>query len=199
MATKKRRTPPDWEAIEREYRAGSLSVRELAAMHDVPEATIRHRAKMQEWSRDLSKQVRAQVQGGLLRAELRTSEGRAMGDREAVDTAAARGIEVVLGHRKRIARQQEMLDRLDVQVGRMLGHAEQLHVESEGYPAHIGRAVSHLDKMAGTLVRLIGAERQAFNLDAPVDAAPSESTPDDVVRRMAAEVLDCQLPPTSPG
>ena len=43
------KAPTDWEAIEREYRAGQLSVREIARQHDVSAPAIVKRAKRLGW------------------------------------------------------------------------------------------------------------------------------------------------------
>jgi predicted DNA-binding protein YlxM (UPF0122 family) len=50
--------PKDWEAIEREYRAGQLSVREIARQYAVSEGAIRKRAKAEGWERALADVVR---------------------------------------------------------------------------------------------------------------------------------------------
>jgi len=41
----------NWPAIEVDYRAGAMSLREIAAVHEVPEATLRKRAKVGGWER----------------------------------------------------------------------------------------------------------------------------------------------------
>lgn len=50
MSTTKTQT--DWPALETAYRAGVKSVRSLAAEFDVPEGTIRSRAKKHGWTRN---------------------------------------------------------------------------------------------------------------------------------------------------
>jgi hypothetical protein len=45
---------PDWPVIEREYRAGQLSVKELGRQYKLSDAVIRKRAKAYGWTRDLS-------------------------------------------------------------------------------------------------------------------------------------------------
>ena len=45
---------PDWEAIETAYRAGVMSLREIASQHGISEGAIRKRAKRDDWSRDLN-------------------------------------------------------------------------------------------------------------------------------------------------
>lgn len=42
---------PDWSQIESDYRAGSMTVREIARYHEIPESTLRKRAKAGHWSR----------------------------------------------------------------------------------------------------------------------------------------------------
>jgi len=54
-----KRTPPDWERIEADYRAGVLSVREIAEGHGISHTAIQKRAKAKGWSRDLKDRVMA--------------------------------------------------------------------------------------------------------------------------------------------
>ena len=42
----------DWEAVEREYRAGQLSNRMIAEKHGISETAIRKRAKRDGWERE---------------------------------------------------------------------------------------------------------------------------------------------------
>ena len=54
---------PDWEAIESAYRAGVLSVRELAGKYGISHQAISKRAKKDGWERDLKAKVQAKAQG----------------------------------------------------------------------------------------------------------------------------------------
>lgn len=55
--TEAKRTP-DWEAIERHYRAGLMSLREIAAADgNVTEGAIRKRAKRDLWTRNLAAKI----------------------------------------------------------------------------------------------------------------------------------------------
>ena len=55
MARAPKKAKADWEAIEREYRAGQLSIRLLASRHGVSECTVRKRAKAAWWPREPAK------------------------------------------------------------------------------------------------------------------------------------------------
>ena len=94
---------PDWEAIERAYRAGSLSIRTIAERQGVSDTAIRKKAKVQGWARDLSDQVRKEVRSKLVRGEVRNDQGanREL-DAEIIEEAAEEGARVVRSHRRDI-------------------------------------------------------------------------------------------------
>lgn len=60
-AEKDTKPAPDWERIELDYRAGVLSLREMAAPYKVTEGAIRKRAKLKGWEKDLRERIDAQV------------------------------------------------------------------------------------------------------------------------------------------
>ena len=62
---------PDWERIEADYRAGVLSLREVAARGGVTDGAVRKRAKKLGWSRDLTAPIRARADE-LIRSAVRT-------------------------------------------------------------------------------------------------------------------------------
>lgn len=161
----------DWEAIEREYRAGQLSVREIARQHDVTEGAIRKKAKETGWSRPLAGKVREAVSEKLLRAD-GTQEGtqaQRADDDAIVDAAARRVVEVVTSHRRDLA-QLHGLKR--ILAGRLAAH---LHGEMPDGP-FMGDKESPadvLEKLARTTARLIPLERQAFSLDKDLPEDPA--------------------------
>lgn len=61
---------PDWEAIETAYRAGVMSLREIAAQHGISEGAIRKRAKRDDWSRDLAAKVKERADDLVRKAEV---------------------------------------------------------------------------------------------------------------------------------
>ena len=52
---------PDWEAIERAYRAGLLSIREIASAQCITHGAINKRAKRDGWERDLKAKIKAKA------------------------------------------------------------------------------------------------------------------------------------------
>lgn len=173
----------DWEAIEREYRAGQLSVREIARQFELTEGAIRKRAKLDGWSRPLAAKVREAVRERLVRAD-GTREGtqeRRAADAEIIKAASARGLEVQLSHRRDLeqlhALKRILAGRLsvhlqgDVPDGPCLGDKES--------PGDL------LEKLSRISSRLIPLERQAFSLD---DDAGSNARPVVAIEMMSATV-----------
>lgn len=165
----------DWEAIEREYRAGQLSVSEIGRQHGVSHTAINKRAKKEAWKRDLTKRVRQEVSSRLVSDEV--SEANAQ---EAVETAAARGVELVRQHRGLLSRSnrivQKLLDELESGTDNADEIEEEIEAETIGdrNPQRRNamlRAVSLPSRAATarelsqTLKNVIPLERQAFNLD----------------------------------
>jgi hypothetical protein len=163
----------DWEGIEREYRAGQLSVREIGRQFGISETAIRKKAGKSRWERDLSARVREKVRTELVRREVRKD---ASNDREIVSEAAARVVSLVLDHRKDIAKlrelEQKFLDELNAQPTKLyLTQFQGIIVEKE-----VGLTITEkstaLHNLATVQARRIQLERQAFNLEDRHDPNP---------------------------
>ena len=96
-------TAHDWDAIQREYRAGQLSIKELARQHKLSDTAIHKRAKAKGWTRDLSGAVRTRVRESLV-YEVRANliAGSKPSNADIIDEAAAIGVAVVRSHRRDI-------------------------------------------------------------------------------------------------
>lgn len=154
----------DWEAIEREYRAGQLSIREIARVHGVTDTAIRKKAKDLGWERSLADKVREAAREKLARgdgSQAGSHPQRARTDREIVEAASLRGLEVVTSHRRDL---QQLHGLKRVLAGRL---AEVLNGGLPDGPC-LGERESPadmLEKLSRVTARLVPLERQAFNLD----------------------------------
>lgn len=179
------RTRADWEAIERAYRAGMLSIREIAKQHSLSDKAIRNKAKEFGWERDLSEKINEKVRAELVRSQSATADS----EREIIDTAAATVVHVVRSHRKRITKQAAVVDLLTEQLAEAAQKREEIEdtihdetqEDSSGQRrAAMLRAVSlqtHSTiavNLSNAMKTLVGMERQAFNIkdesEAPVSA-----------------------------
>ena len=165
----------DWETIEREYRAGVLSVSEIARRHDISEGAIRKRAKRDGLKRDLSARVREKVRTELVRAQVREPNART--DQEIVDEASQEPIAIRKTHRKDLKYAREMGAMLMAQLKDAAGGRESLEEQIEStdpvarrsamlravsLPAH----AATLRDLVTALGKLIPLECQAFGIDA---------------------------------
>ena len=172
---------PDWEAIERAYRAGSLSIRTIAERQGVSDTAIRKKAKVQGWARDLSDQVRKEVRSKLVRGEVRNDQGANCElDAEIIEEAAEEGATVVRSHRRDIRKASNLANLLmddlltTIQQRESIENAieEETKEDSSGIRRGAMLAAVGLPSNAKTLFQLSSAmknlqvlERQAFNLD----------------------------------
>jgi hypothetical protein len=177
----------DWEAVEREYRAGQLSLREIGRRHEISEGLVRKRAKKDGWERDLAAKVREKIKAEMVRADLReaTSESTA---EEAINAAAARGVEVLTLHRRDIAILREQEQRLLAELGDVdnpplktwMGQYQGSVIE-HAHRIPVTERASALQALASVQHKRIALERQAYSLDDEKESA-SDSLADALVK-----------------
>lgn len=146
---------PDWEAIERAYRAGLLSVRAIGESHGVNHATILKRAKKEDWKRDLTDQVRAATKQKVTTAV--TSKGnqsKVVTDAEIIDEASDQAAAVILAHRTGLAQWRGIADKLSLVLSDM-----------EVTEDNAGDFARSLNAGVDAQLKVIKGERQAYNLD----------------------------------
>lgn len=201
------RKPVDWERVEADYCAGIKTLREIAAEHGVTEGAVRKRAKAGEWVRDLSRRIEAKT-AELVRKEAVRSEVRketSVTEREVIEASAQAIVNVKLGHRKSIARQRELVERLlheleaqtgDVdlfgQLGELMHSPDDKGVDklNEIYKKVIAtpQRIDSLKKLAETLKHLIYLEREAF------DITPAPTPGDNALQAIARAIQGNTLP-----
>lgn len=183
MSTKQ----PDWEAIERAYRAGVLSVREIAAAHEVSHTAINKRAKRDGWDRDLKAKIKAKADALVSRREVSTevSSKQAETEREIIELNAEVIANIRMAHRGDISRSRrltnklldelesltdeqgtikELIDQLkdgDHEDGEAMADVLALAKKMSALPAR----TKTMKELAETLKTLVALERQAYDLD----------------------------------
>lgn len=146
----------DWEAIERAYRAGLLSLRVIAEKFGSNEGTIRSRAKKNGWQRDLTEQVRSATKGKLSRTPSRISvtQHDVREDAEIIEEASEQAASVVLAHRGDLAMWRGIANKLCVALAEM-------DVTGDNHNDFARSLNAGVDAQ----LKLIKGERQAYNLD----------------------------------
>jgi hypothetical protein len=185
MATEGKKAP-DWERIEHDYRAGILSVREIAQAQGVSHTAINKKAKAQKWERDLKAAIQAKADALVSKREVsaQVSTEQLATDRAIIEANAEVIANVRLGHRKDIGRARrlamDLLGELEGQsadpglfeeLGEMLRREDDRGQDKRNdiymkVISSVGR-IDSMKKLAETLQKLVGLERDAYDIAPP--------------------------------
>jgi hypothetical protein len=177
------KTAPDWERIEADYRAGVLSVREIASAHGVSHTAINKRANKDGWERDLSAKIKAKAEALVSKAEVSSevSSKKAETDRVIVEANAEAIARVRLAHRSDISRARKLAmsllseleiatDNLDLfeELGEFLRSDDDKGDDKRNSVyqrviSSVGR-IDSMKKLADTLKTLVTMEREAYGI-----------------------------------
>lgn len=162
----------DWEAIEKEYRSGALSIAEIARQHDITHPAILKRAKRFGWSRDLSTEVRKRIRQKLVTDSVTSNN---IDETEVTEAAAERGAEIIRLHRRDISSLRELEEQLikelkDGPTKLYLAQYQGQIIEKIVGLTAAERAMA-ANNLANVQHKRIQLERQAFSLDEPDDGS----------------------------
>lgn len=196
----------DWEAIEREYRAGRMSLREIGKSYGLSDTAIRKRALRDGWDRDLSAKVAARAEALVRKhavcAEVRSSQKAS--EREQLEASAEALKDVLLGHRADIRKAREvvkaLLQRLEGVAGADDASIQALIIAvgqndpagARGLAKILGlpNLVGSVKGLTDALKTVIGLERQAFGLKDGAEAPlPGDSGVSSAMSAMERDAL----------
>lgn len=207
----------DWEAIERKYRAGLLSVREIAKQHDITHGAIQKRAKVCGWQRDLTAKVQQAVAAQLVATSVATDTAVArLTERQIVDESAAQIVALVREHRQDIKSQRSLMSKLLEQLDMTAEDRDEIERtivsetsdadDPDASKADAARAwnrrtqmlkaislpqnAATLKDLSTVLKTVIALEREAFNVSSVPDKTPED---DASVSRSAIDAMDARL------
>ena len=185
---------PDWEAIESAYRAGLLSIREIASQHGITHGAINKRAKRDGWERDLSAKIKNKADSLVSKKEVSTqvSSENKLNERILIEVNAEVIANVRMEHRGDIRKARNIANALfeelgnecvDIEafkkLGELLANPDQNGRDklNEVYMSVISmpERVKSMKALSETLKNLITLERQAYNIDdTPKDNSVSQ-------------------------
>ncbi|WP_404705021.1 hypothetical protein [Yersinia vastinensis] len=201
-------TKPDWEAIESAYRAGLMSLREIASQHSISEGAIRKRAKRDDWSRDLSAKIKERAEDLVRKEEVRKQvrTETTLTERVLIEASAEVIANVRMEHRGDIRRARDITNTLFDELGAECADVPSLEKLGELMfdPDDKGQdrlneiyqkiismpeRVKSVKALSDALKNLISLERQAYNLDEvakdPDDPLKKDLNTTDIARRLA--------------
>ena len=155
----------DWEAVERDYRPDTLTLRELADKHGIDHATIARKIKADRasdpgaWPRDLTAAVRDATNAKLMQAMV-TSEVT-KGQQEvtnAVLAAAEVNTQVILRHRTKLAEVTAAADLAKAKVVALLANLADIR--------EAATAMGAVESWSRITKTVVDKEREAYGLNA---------------------------------
>lgn len=199
----------DWKKIERLYRAGLLSIREIAREMNITEGDIRYHAKKHGWKRDLTQEARQAYRTKTVQNLAKVFDSGdlknqldSITDEEIIEEAARTQIEVVRQHQKTLGAGHSLTMRLLNELDTVTSHTDELEraivdTTAPNRRAGLQRAIS-LGARATTLRDLAAAarlwvtlERQAFNIVDDRDKGEDQKKLDEMTaEELRAEIKD---------
>ena len=175
---------PDWEAIETAYRAGVMSLREIASQHGISEGAIRKRAKRDDWSRDLNAKIQQKADDLVRKQEVRKQvrNESTLNERVLIEATAEVIATVRMEHRGDIRRARELTNTLFDELGAQCADVSALEQLGDIMfdPDDKGRdrlneiyqkvislpsRVKSMKDLSDSLKTLIGLEREAYSIE----------------------------------
>ncbi|WP_404463074.1 hypothetical protein LG331_09860 [Vreelandella aquamarina] len=187
------RKSPDWERIEYDYRAGVLSIREIASQHGITHGAVNKRAKKEGWERDLKAKIKAKAEALVSKRAVSTevSTKRADTERQVVESNAEAIANVRMAHRGDISRSRrlanKLLDELEAltdnrelydELGDLLRQPDDRGMDRMNDIYHkvisLPGRTKAMKELAETMKTLISLERQAYDLDSKLGGSDSD-------------------------
>ena len=206
-----RRSPDnqiDWELIEKEFRLGQATLRQLAATHKVQPSAISRKAKREDWVQDKRGAVKALSEAQLLISNNRKATVKATEPTQVdIEVAATVRTSIVLAHRsdaqkartltmKLLAElehqtdNQELYERLqelleDPAEDNSAAATERQRKRLEAYQKamSLGNRTGTMKALAESLSKVVTIEREAFGIQS--EQSPDEATADAIKNLLA--------------
>ena len=180
----------DWESVERDYRIGALTVRQIADKHSIDKSGITNHAKKGNWTRDLSEAVRAATNAKVREAVIAEADKRrteaTISTFSAVDQAANVNVGIILGQQRRVGALNALLEKMVAEVEAVtndpislsaimatLADVDPASVEALAALRTLRNRVTTLKDAAAVAAALNQEERKIFRLDEDKPVADS--------------------------
>ena len=148
----------DWDAVERDYRATQMTLRELGDKHGCDHAAIARKAKKDGWQRDLTSAVRIATNARVIEEVVTKAVNNSQQDVTSTIAAAAEvNTRIIMKHRRKLSDLHELVEvakaKLE-EIGDVLTDVREV--------ATFVQAVGNLTTSTKALIE---QERKSFGLD----------------------------------
>jgi hypothetical protein len=180
--------PIDWELIEKEFRLGQFTLRQLAASHNVQPSAISRRARKEGWVQDKSAQVKALSENQLLVSNSHEATAKATPTRQDIEVAATVRTNIVLAHRTDVANARQ----LTIDMLRELGTEPEKKLP-------LAKRAPIVKQLTEALRIQVQLERQAFGLSAEDDGQGQTDPLATLVREIVGKRSSLPIIPADPA
>lgn len=180
------KAPIDWESIELEYRAGVLTLRQIAEQHGITHGAINKRAKKEGWDRDLSAKIKSKTDSLVSKQAVskEVSKDRGVSEQVIIEANAEMQAGIIIAHRSDIRRNRELISKLTAEVEAITGEHDLLdqfskiiadgtsdkQLEAFKRVISLPGRVGSVKQLVESLKTLIALEREAFGIDSKKSA-----------------------------
>jgi hypothetical protein len=202
MGRRKATESVDWDLIQREYRLGQKTMRQIASEFGIQTSSLSRKAKADGWVQDKAPEVRARAKAVLLVSDLAKQQIKATPGPDEIEAAAEVRIQVVLGHRQGLSRLRGLKNKLLAHLEAAVDNMPELSdlIEEARRENEFGvdkfndwmrkamdrpQLVDDLKKLAEIDERTRKGEREAFSLDDDGDKKSSDV--DEILRKINTE------------
>lgn len=174
-----RRSDIDWEAINREYVAGQLTIRQIADRHGVAPSAITRKAKALGWERNLGDAIKERTKAKIAQIDIahiieqsaqEDAQKSAQTLKKAIEEASDVAAGVIVRHRADIRLQQERAARLEALFDEMIDKTPSTTVDADSQVEALN--VGDVFKLSQTFKaiiesrsKLMDKEREAFGIE----------------------------------
>ncbi len=197
----------DWDAVERDYRTGRHTNRELAEKYNVSHTAINKRARDNQWTQDLTDHIRQATNAKLTQAFVSTevsNEFRKLST--TIEIAAEVNAQIIQGHRRGLQRiatiKERLLDQIEQAAALMPELSDVIEMVRKEDEKGIDRAndalrkamarsglTDDLKKLAEIDEKVRKGEREAFGITSGEDENPGGHK----TKRVTLEFVDAVI------
>lgn len=177
-----RRSDIDWEAIQKDYIASSLSLREIADKHGISFSTLKVKIKKEGWVRDLSELIKQRTKAKIATIDVRelveqsaheSAHKSARLTAEAIEQESDNRVLILKGQRAKIDARFELADRgMDKLAEMLAGVAD---------PRDMAAWSSAFKSNNDVMTKLIEKQRQNYGID---DEDQGNESIEDILQRI---------------
>lgn len=197
--------PVDWRAIERDYRSGVLTLRQIGEQHGVTHGAINKRAKRDGWDRDLSARIKAKAEALVSKQVVSNQETKEqkVSEKAVIEANAELQANIIVAHRKDIRKARDLVRKLfdeaeatteNMEIFGKLAdlldsneEASRKRVEVLKRVLSLPSRVVSIERLVNALTKLVALERQAFGIDR------EEEKPKDPLEGMSEDQLAAEM------